>query len=77
MIQTVIDGKNRKTNMSVYDFHLEDKIKCPLEGNSLIKNIVYMDTVKTETNTSSYVGMTGNNFKTRYYSHIKSFNNKR
>ena len=43
----------------------------------LIKNIVYMATVKTETNTSSYVGMTGNNFKTRYYNHIKSLKNKR
>ena len=36
-----------------------------------------MAAVETETNTSSYVGMTGNNFKTRYYNHIKSFKNKR
>ena len=36
-----------------------------------------MATVETETNTSSYVGMTGNSFKTRYYNHIKSFKNKR
>ena len=35
-----------------------------------------MATVKTETNTSSYVGMTRNNFKTRYYNHLKSFKNK-
>ena len=35
-----------------------------------------MATVETETNSSSYVGMTGNSFKTRYY-HIKSFKNKR
>ena len=27
----------------------------------------------TETYTSSYIGMTGNNFKARYYNHIKSF----
>ena len=55
----------------------KEKNRCPLEGNCLIKNIVYMATVETETNTSSYVGMTGNNFKTRYYNHIKSFKNKR
>ena len=34
-----------------------------------------MATVKTETNTSSYVCMTGNNLKNRYY--IKSLKNKR
>ena len=42
-----------------------------------MQNIACMATVKTETNTSSYVGMTGNNFKTRYYNYIKSFKNKR
>ena len=36
-----------------------------------------MATVKTETNTSSYVGMTRNSLKTRYYNHLKCFNNKR
>ena len=36
-----------------------------------------MVTVEAETNTSSYVGMTGNSFKIRYYNRIKSFNNKR
>ena len=36
-----------------------------------------MATVKTETNTSSYVGMTGNNFKTMYYNHLMFFNNIR
>ena len=36
-----------------------------------------MATVETETNLSSYIGMTGNSFKTRYYNHIKSFKNKR
>ena len=36
-----------------------------------------MATVETETNTSSYVGMTGNSFNTRYYNHITSFKNKR
>ena len=42
-----------------------------------MKDIVYMATVKTETNTSSYVGMTKNNFKTRYYNHLYSVKNKR
>ena len=54
-----------------------EKNRCPLEGNCFIKNIVYMVTVETETNTSSYVGITGNSFKTRYYNHIESLKNKR
>ena len=36
-----------------------------------------MATVETETNSSSYVGMTGNSLLTRYYKNIKSFKNKR
>ena len=36
-----------------------------------------MATVETETNTSSYVDMTGNSLETRYYNHIKSFKNER
>ena len=55
----------------------KEKNKYPLEGNCLIKSIVYMATVETETNSSSYIGMTGSSFITRYYNHIKSFKNKR
>ena len=36
-----------------------------------------MSAVETETNTSSYVGIAGNIFKTRYYIHIKTFKTKR
>ena len=36
-----------------------------------------MATVETESNTLSYVGMTGNSFKTKYYNHIESPKNKR
>ena len=57
--------------------HYKEKNRCPLEGNCLVMNIVYIATVRIETNTSSYVGMTGNNFKTRYYNHLQSFKNKR
>ena len=55
----------------------KEKNICQLEENWLVKNIVYMATVSTETNTSSYVVMTGNSFKTRYYNHLKSLKNKR
>ena len=82
-IEHIIKNHNRKITESYIEKSAEtscnckEKNKCPLEGNCLIKDIVYMATVETETNSSSYVGMTGNSFKTRYYNHIKSLKNKR
>ena len=82
-IEHIIKNHNRKITESYIEkcaetsCNCKEKNKCPLEGNCLIKNIVYMATVETETNSSSYVGMTGNSIKTRYYNHIKSFKNKR
>ena len=82
-IEHIIKNHNRKITESYIEKNAEtscnckEKNKCPLEGNCLIKSIVYMATVETETNSYSYIGMTGNSFKTRYYNHIKSFKNKR
>ena len=82
-IEHIIKNHNKNITASYIDksaqasCNCKEKNKCPLEGNCLIKNIVCMATVETETNTSSYVGVTGNSFKTRYYNHIKSLRNKR
>ena len=48
---------------------------CPLQGNCLQKEVVYQATV-TQTNTMReeiYIGITENEFKTRYNQHISSF----
>ena len=48
---------------------------CPLQGNCLQKGVVYQATV-TQTNTMRediYIGITENEFKTRYNQHISSF----
>ena len=82
-IEHIIKNNNRKITESYMEKNAEtscnckEKNKCTYEGNCLIKSIVYMATVETKTNSSSYIGMTGNSFKTRYYNHIKSFKNKR
>ena len=39
----------------------------PLEGNCLVRNIIYLVTFKTATSKSSYVIMIGNIFRTTYY----------
>ena len=48
---------------------------CPLQGNCLQKGVVYQATV-TQTNTMRediYIGITKNEFKTRYNQHTSSF----
>ena len=48
---------------------------CPLQGNCLQKGVVYQATV-TQTNTMRediYIGITENEFKTRYNQHTSSF----
>ena len=82
-MEHIIKNHNGKITESSIEKSVEascnwkEKNICQLEENCLVKNIVYMATVTTETNTSSYVGMTGNHFITRYYNHLKSLKNKR
>ena len=51
------------------------KDTCPTPGTCLSKSVVYQATVRTKDATPdrSYVGLTENNFKTRYTNHLASF----
>ena len=51
--------------------------ECPMSKNCLAKSVIYQATVKTsdERPTQTYVGLTENEFKTRYTNHKASFNN--
>ena len=46
-----------------------------MTGKCLTKNLVYQDEVTTNDNneTKKYIGITANEFKQRYYNHLKSF----
>ena len=48
---------------------------CPVEGKCLEEQIIYQAKVKTESNTETYIGLTGNTFKERFTQHKCSFNN--
>ena len=75
---TTIDKSLKAVQKKAQKRHVTaEKNRRPLEENCLIKNFVCLATVCSETNSSSYVGMTGNNIKTRYYNHFKSFMNNR
>ena len=50
------------------------KDSCPLKGKCLSKCVVYKATVKENDNTTeTYIGLTENEFKTRYNQHTSSF----
>ena len=51
------------------------KITCPLNGNCLQSSVIYQATVTRNDNSTSetYIGLTENDFKTRYRNHTASF----
>ena len=51
------------------------KNTCPLEGNCLLSSVIYQATVTRNDNntTETYIGLTENDFKTRYRNHTASF----
>ena len=51
------------------------KNTCPLDGNCLQSSVIYQATVTRKDNntTETYIGLTENDFKTRYINHTASF----
>ena len=66
---TANTGKDNKT------CNCRQKNTCPLNGNCLQSSVVYQATVTRQDNniTETYVGLTENDFKTRYRNHTASF----
>ena len=50
---------------------------CPLQGNCLLRSIVYQASVTSRLGKKEYYGSTGGTFKDRYANHKKSFNHER
>ena len=52
--------------------------QCPMQGNCLQANVVYKGDITTTDNneTKTYIGVTANEFKTRFQNHTKSINKK-
>ena len=49
------------------------KEECPLDGECLVSEVVYREVVKTQDAQDTYIGLTSNQFKTRYRNHQMSF----
>ena len=80
-IKQTIDGHN-KTKLSQTATTSEESTcncrkneECPMSKKCLVVSIVYPATVSTNDNSppQTYVGLTENSFKTRYYNHKTSF----
>ena len=49
------------------------KSNCPLDEKCLTENVIYQATVESEEGKETYIGLTGNTFKTRFRNHAASF----
>ncbi|KAL9959196.1 hypothetical protein ACROYT_G036291 [Oculina patagonica] len=84
----IIDNHNKRIlHSSKHNFDPKDntinkkscncrqKNSCPLNGNCLQSSVIYQATVKRNDNNTSetYIGLTENDFKTRFRNHTSSF----
>ena len=69
--------KTDKTKQTKRESATADNRQCPIEGKCLQTNVVYKaDITTTENNdTKTYIGVTSNDFTTRYRNHCESINN--
>ena len=82
-IKAVIEKHNRKIlsetneNENIRTCNCRNRQDCPLNGKCLQSNIIYQAIVSSEDGkTETYIGLTENQFKTRYNNHKSSFNNQ-
>ena len=53
-----------------------DKQSCPWNGDCQIQNVVYQATVESPMGKETYIGLTANQFKTRFWNHTSPFRNE-
>ena len=71
-INDTADNTNTKDTKTC---NCRQKKNCPLNGNCLQSSLIYQATVtrKDNSTTETYIGLTENDFKTRYRNHTASF----
>ena len=74
--KSVLEKQPEKGKAPERECNCRDASKCPLKGQCMTKCIVYQAAVKTASNKDiTYIGLTDNSFKTRWYNHRQSFLN--
>ena len=71
----IIDNHNKRILNYTKTCNCRQKNTCPLNGNCLQLSLIYQATVtrKDNSTTETYIGLTVNDFKTRYRNHTSSF----
>ena len=76
-IKNIIDKHNtniqKKETIQNQPCNCRNKENCPLEGKCKEKSLVYQATVTTSDKTETYIGLTENDFKSRFANHKQSF----
>ena len=74
---TLAKEQNESSTPKSSNCNCRKKDDCPLEGKCLTESVIYQATVirSDTTKQETYVGLTENQFKTRYRSHLSSFRN--
>ena len=74
---TLAKDQNKGSAPKSSNCNCRNKDDCPLEGKCLTESVIYQATVTRSDTTKqeTYFGLTENQFKTRYRSHVSSFKN--
>ena len=81
-VANTIDRHNKailnKRNDNTQECNCINKRECPLSGKCLTSSLIYQATVETNNGAKieTYIGLTENKFKLRYYNHKASFNHR-
>ena len=70
------DKKNKNEEQQRKKDCCKNKEKCPLKEvhkSCATENVIYKAYVKTKDETKTYIGLTANSFKVRWYAHQNSF----
>ena len=69
--------KSHETDESEIKCNCRKKSECPITDGCLTSSVVYQATVTRQDNNKeeTYIGLTENSFKSRYYGHTSSFKN--
>ena len=74
----ILHPPESETDLDMCSCHLKDKPNCPLQGNCLVKSVVYKAEVTAPgTVKKSYYGLTERTFKERYYQHTSSLRHEK
>ena len=66
-------NKPPEENEKTCNCNKTNKPNCPLNGNCLVKSVIYEAKIKTNTEEAFYIGSTENTFKERFTGHRQSF----